>query len=153
RRLFVLALDTGAVTAVPDSDGARDPFFSPDGAWLGFWAAGKLRKTSVASPSAVPICDSPETIGASWGFAGVIVYASIDGKLYQLPDGGGTPRLVAASDSLVSESYRLPEILPSNDVVLATRVRNSLATTDMVAIPLRGGPPKTVLPGVGFARY
>ena len=62
----------GQLHAVPLVAGpASDPFFSPDGQWVGFFsiADGKLKKISVAGGSAVAICDTDSfaSRGASWG--------------------------------------------------------------------------------------
>lgn len=97
RRLFLRALDSAALTSVPESDGARDPFFSADSKWIGFWADGKLKKALLSNLSVTPICDTPVTLGASWGAHGTIVFSS-DRKLYRVPDSGGQPQLVAAPD-------------------------------------------------------
>ena len=44
QRLFVRRLDTFAISELAGSEGAYDPFFSPDGRWIGFWSHGEIRK-------------------------------------------------------------------------------------------------------------
>ena len=55
-----------------------DPFFSPDGQWVGFFSIAdrKLKKVPVAGGSAVPICDIDSSYprGASWGDDDYIVF-------------------------------------------------------------------------------
>jgi serine/threonine-protein kinase len=48
---------------------AADPFFSPDGRWIGFFAGGKLKKISVIAPrrslsasQAAPVCAAPPMV-------------------------------------------------------------------------------------------
>ena len=52
-----------------------DPFFSPDGQWIGFFSVADraMKKVSIAGGTAVTICDSPTnpSRGASWGDDGV----------------------------------------------------------------------------------
>src|SRR5712692_5778798 len=47
RRIYVRSLDQSQATALSDTENAGDPFFSPDGQWIGFFADGKLKKISV----------------------------------------------------------------------------------------------------------
>ncbi|MDX6560151.1 MAG: hypothetical protein QOF72_3200, partial [Blastocatellia bacterium] len=60
-------LAQSSVTELPGTEGARGPFFSPDGGWVGFEASGKLKKTPVEGGSPVVLCDSTNLLGASWG--------------------------------------------------------------------------------------
>ena len=41
------------------TDNGRDPFFSPDGQWIGFFADGKMKKISVQGGAPVVLCDAP----------------------------------------------------------------------------------------------
>jgi DNA-binding winged helix-turn-helix (wHTH) protein len=77
RKLFLRVLDSSVVTPIPESDGARTPFFSPDSRWLGFWSDGKLKKVLLSNLSIVSICDTLGTSGASWGTNGTIVGRSL----------------------------------------------------------------------------
>jgi Tol biopolymer transport system component/DNA-binding winged helix-turn-helix (wHTH) protein len=161
RRLFVRDLDSATVTRIPQSDGALDPFFSPDGRWLGFWSDGKLRKVSLTNLSVAAICDtwttertlgaSWGTNGASWGTDGTILFASV-GKLYRVQDSGGQPQPIPIADQDREWAYRAPEILPSGRVVLASRVRGTI-NREIVAMPAGGGPAKRVLSKGSWARY
>jgi len=49
-QLYVRALEQAQASPLPETDGAVDPFFSPDGDWVGFFAGGKLKK--LRSPAA-----------------------------------------------------------------------------------------------------
>src|ERR1700682_5699139 len=64
------------------------PFFSPDGAWIGFGAGGQLKKVSVEGGAAVVLCDAPGLLGASWGDDQQIVFTP-----------GGTTALVRVAAS------------------------------------------------------
>ena len=46
-RLFIRKLDQLQATSLEGTEVARNPFFSPDGRWIAFFAGGKLRKISV----------------------------------------------------------------------------------------------------------
>ena len=75
RRIYVRSLDQLQATALSGTENARDPFFSPDGQWIGFFADGKLKKISVQGGAAVTLCDAPDDRGGSWGDDGTIVFA------------------------------------------------------------------------------
>ena len=44
QQLFVRELSEFQARAIPGTEGATTPFFSPDGRWVGFWANGILRR-------------------------------------------------------------------------------------------------------------
>jgi len=43
-RLFTRRLDQPNATELAGTQGAYEPFFSPDGQWVAFFSAGKLQK-------------------------------------------------------------------------------------------------------------
>ena len=77
------------------TENGRDPFFSPDGKWVGFFADGKMKKISVHGSAPVVLCDAPYARGASWGDDGNIVAALIiNNSLSRVPSEGGKPQPV-----------------------------------------------------------
>ena len=54
-RLYVKRMDQPAPSLIPNTEGAEDPFFSPDGRWLGFFANGQLQKVALADGTLVRI--------------------------------------------------------------------------------------------------
>src|SRR5258707_15166873 len=73
RRIYVRSLDQLQATALPGTENARDPFFSPDSQWIGFFADSKLKKVSVQGGVAGTLCDAPPDRGGSWGEEGTIL--------------------------------------------------------------------------------
>ena len=121
QRLYIRRMDQVVPIAVQGTDGATNPFFSPDGQWVGFWAANKLQKVSVGGGLPLALCDSTAVRGASWGEDDMILFGvpTATGQgLSQVPAGGGTPEAVT---QLVTDrgdvSHRFPDILPDGDVV------------------------------------
>ncbi len=53
QQIYLRAMDSLQAKAVPGTEGAVSPFFSPDGQWVGFFADGKLKKVSVSGGAAV----------------------------------------------------------------------------------------------------
>jgi len=111
--LWIRDMDAAAARAVPGTDGATYPFWSPDGRTIGFFADGKLK--TIASGGGVPqvVTDAPDARGGAWG-DGVIVFApQLDGPLYRVPASGGQPSAVTSLDTSRQEgSHRLPSFLP-----------------------------------------
>jgi Tol biopolymer transport system component len=126
-RLYLRAMDSLEAKAIPDTEGAVDPFFSPDGRWLGFFADGKLKKISVSGGAALTIgntiSNSIVPRGASWGSQGMIAFAPTTADpLLQVSDVGGTPQLLTRVEK-GDTGYLWPEFLPGGKAVLfAARV-------------------------------
>jgi hypothetical protein len=54
-QLYIRRLEQLQATALPGTDAARNPFFSPDGQSIAFFAGGKLKKISVNGGDAVTV--------------------------------------------------------------------------------------------------
>ena len=65
--LFVRSLDSLNPTPIAGTDGAKQPFWSPDGTSIGFFAFGKLMRVAVAGGVPVVICDVPDGKGGAAG--------------------------------------------------------------------------------------
>ena len=114
-RLFVRALDRLEASAVPGTEGAKQPFWSPDSRSLGYFANGSLMKVALASGAPVRICDAPEARGGTWSRSGVIVFtpAMIDTALARVSAAGGQAEPATLLDVSQGEnSHRWPAFLP-----------------------------------------
>ena len=76
QQLYARRMDQLGVTPIPGTSGGSSPFFSPDGQWVGFGAAGELRKVPLTGGPAVTLCKAAALFGASWGSDGTIVFAT-----------------------------------------------------------------------------
>ena len=154
----------GQLHAVPLVAGeVSDPFFSPDGQWVGFFslADGKLKKVPVVGGSAVSICDIDVELlhsrGASWGEDQSIVfnaYAEAWTPLLRVAAGGGKPQPV----STLSEgevAHRWPQVLPTANAILFTAfgTQGGIDASNIVVQRLPTGPSKIVVRGAHYARY
>src|SRR5207249_2741625 len=84
---------------IPGTRGARSPFFSPDGQWVGFWQAHKVKKIALAGGDPVTICDSGLLFFPSWGSDDNIFFVRIPTEgIVSVPASGGAPRIVVAVD-------------------------------------------------------
>jgi len=122
RQLYLRALDQPQAQPLEGTRGATNPFFSPDGRWLGFWANGEMKKISTAGGPAIPLTKIAEPLGASWGSNDVIVYGdSESNELWRVAASGGTPHRLTQLNRREGEvSHRLPHVLPGSNAVLFT---------------------------------
>src|SRR5262249_49235130 len=118
-RLYFRPLDELTARAIPATDGASTPFFSPDGRWLAFYADGLLKKVSVAGGVPLTICDAPPIWSASWGQGDRIVFSSSLGSsgVWLVSANGGQPtQITAPKDDENQHGY--PQLLPDGMHVL-----------------------------------
>ncbi len=155
QQLYLRALDSLEARPIPGTDGAVNPFFSPDGQWLGFFVGQKLKKISVSGGVALTLGDATFPHGASWGSNGVIAFApSVGTSLKQVPDGGGTPQLLTRLKK-GEVNQRWPEFLPSGKAVLFTGApTNANWTNSEVAVQSVGtGERRNLIQGATQPRY
>ena len=114
-RLFVRSLDSLGATAVDGTDDAKQPFWSPDGSSLGFFALGKLMKVVVAGGVPVVICDAPDGRGGAWSSSGTIVFGPnliFAGLAKVSADGGPVEPATRLDRDRGENSHRWPVFLP-----------------------------------------
>jgi serine/threonine-protein kinase len=154
--LVTRRLDQPEPVELRGSDGAYAPFFSPDGQWVAFFAAGKLKKTPVDGGDAVILCDAPAGRGGTWGDDGNIIAALEAQKgLSIVPSAGGRVEpltTLAAGEN----SHRFPYLLPGAKTVLftsnATYSNFDEASISVLSLPERKS--KIVLERAGmYPRY
>jgi Tol biopolymer transport system component/predicted Ser/Thr protein kinase len=154
-QLYVRAMADVIPRALPGTDGAHAPFFSPDGQWVGFFADGKLKKAPLAGGTPTPIADAPAGSGGSWSASGEIVFAAGDTTgLSVVPDSGGTPRIVSTLDYQAGEdAHRWPQLLPGGRAVIFSVYAWSRETSYVAMVDLASGARRTVQANADYARY
>jgi len=113
-------LDQFVATPIPDSGGAREPFFSPDSQWVGFWAKGNLKKASLRGGNPVDLCEAcgvPDIWGATWSPAGDEIIFARARSLWRVPAKSGEATIVKQPEPGQS-GYGRPEFLPDGRAVL-----------------------------------
>jgi serine/threonine-protein kinase len=118
QQLYLRAMDSLEARPIPGTEGGINPFFSPDGQWLGFFAGGKLKKVAVNGGAALNLVDASQPHGASWGSQGIIAFGQRNSAaLVQVPDAGGTPQPLTRLEK-GEVSHRWPEFLPGSNALL-----------------------------------
>ena len=171
--LYVREIDQLQSRALPGTEGGVNPFFSPDGEWVGFFAgpgtsSAKLKKISIRGGSPIMLCDAPVPVGGSWGNDDVIFFGPSADRLKNMPSmnsgwslsrisaKGGSPQTVIVPDVKNAETrFAWPELLPGGKALLFSVAvgGNSFEESHIAVLSLdtgkiphrdRTGPPREV---------
>ena len=114
-QLYLRDLNSFETRAVPGSKGARQPFFSPDGKWVAFFAQSQLQKAEVAGGTPVRVVEAAYAFGGTWTEDNTIIYAaSLGSGLLQIPASGGTPTSISKPDGAANGyAHVWPQALPA----------------------------------------
>ncbi len=157
--LHVRRLGTGEVTHLAGTEGATQPFFSPDGCWIGFSVregrSSRLRKVPVEGGLAVDLAELLQSpMGVSWEPNGRILLGSWDGGVRWVPAEGGSPREITSADRAREAGHRLPSVLPGGQALVFTTIPNVLGVTARIeALSLVSGERRVVVEDGADGRY
>ena len=154
-RLLVRRLSSDTTTALPGTDGAYYPFFSPDGQWIGFFSGDELRRVSLAGGTPLTMRKVERPVGATWMSRDSILLMEGDGfRMRWVPvNGGGSDSTVA-----LNTQFGNPDVLPGNRwavgqlssgqlALLSLRDGRELAITRRGAAALDSVKPEDLLKG------
>ena len=141
---------------IPGTEEAVQPFFSPDGKWLGFFSHHKLMKVPTSGGRPVVVATATYPRGGEWLPDDTIVFCPFYyGGIERVPASGGTPIVVSKVDRAAGErTHRWPRSLPGGKVILYSVL--SGGTWDdaaVVAHDLGTGARKVIIKAGCDARY
>lgn len=111
--LWVHPLDGTSGRFLAGTEGAADPFWSPDSKTIGFVRGRKLQRVDLAGGAPLTICDADIQRGGAWLSDDRILIGSTTGGLLQVPSTGGTPSPLTTLDASRAETaHRWPHALP-----------------------------------------
>jgi serine/threonine protein kinase/dipeptidyl aminopeptidase/acylaminoacyl peptidase len=145
--------------AIPGTEGANTPFFSPDGKRVGFVVIGKgLQFVAVNGGPPIIVTDSSivGTSGESWGRDGFIYAdASVDGGLVRIEDKpGGVPKWFTALDTARGEiDHTQPDVLPNGKGVLFTVTVKGATAFAVAVADVASGRHRVIVNGAMYPRY
>jgi serine/threonine-protein kinase len=150
----LVATAVGGTVGASVASGARSPFFSPDGQYLGFYADTQLKKVSITGGAPVAVTVAQNPWGATWEADNTILYGQgPDGIFRVSADGGKGERIIAVK---AGESAHGPQLLPDGRTVLFTLATQSVGgwnKAKIVAHALDTGKQTVVIDGGTDARY
>ena len=156
RQIYVRHLDQLRAAPLAGTDGAINPFFSPDSQWIAFFADGKLKKIPAIGGGAVTICSAPNNRGGAWGEDDRIVFSPDReaAPLWQVSASGGEAKpLIALGEG--ESTQRWPQMLDRGKAVLFTGNDrpDGFEEANVVVQSLPNGPRKLLVRGAYFGRY
>ena len=153
--LSLRSLDQVAPVLVAGTDGsAREPFFSADGQWIGFYAGGQLWKVATSGGAPVSLGEANNPWGVSWDTDDMILYGQGSEGVWRVPGTGGTPEVVITVED--GDQAHSPQMLPGGEWVLFTLRPAGVSVWDAAQIVVQSlvtGERVVLIEGGRDARY
>jgi serine/threonine-protein kinase len=132
------------------------PFFSPDGEWLGYVTPAELKKVSTAGGAPITLCKVELSRGATWGADETIVFApSPRSGLMRVSSAGGEPQALTTLEE-TDISHRWPQWLPGGKSVLFTSIQDgadNFESANLEVVNVETGERKLLHRGGYHGRY
>jgi hypothetical protein len=110
--LYVRQLSSAPAQPLASTEGAYNPFWSPDSREIGFFAGGKLKKIAADGGPPEALCDALAGRGGAWSKNGVIVFApGVASPIFRASTTSGAPE-PASKLGPGENSHRWPYFLP-----------------------------------------
>jgi serine/threonine-protein kinase len=159
--LFIRSMDQLEGSKLASGEGVGSPyqpFFSPDGKWLGYVTSNELLKVPVSGGAALKLCDVERSRGASWGPDDTIIFTPTpNSPLFRVPAAGGEPEAITTLDAEAGEAtHRWPQVLPSGKAVVFTshtQAAGGFEAANIELLNLETGERKVIHRGGSYARY
>ncbi|HEV8384607.1 MAG TPA: protein kinase, partial [Candidatus Acidoferrales bacterium] len=159
-RIYSRSLSELNAELLTGTESGRNPFFSPDGKWMGYISTGSIRKVPATGGTPQIVCTHPaitsDSRGAAWGPEDRIIFAGTTGGLLEVSAQGGTAKELTKPEPKNGEiSHRLPQFLPDGQNVLFT-VETAGANFDsarIAVLSLKTGKWRTLIEGGTDPRY
>ncbi len=163
RLLYTRNLDQLEAQPIRGTDDAYNPFFSPDGEWIGFFTAagtpgGKLKKIAVRGGPPLTLADTSVPTGV-WTADDTIVFTRGGGaswELFRVPAAGGSAARLTKPDADQKEvRHAWPEELPGGRHLLfsVTTGAPSFDQSHIAVLSLDTGKYRTVVEQGHQAHY
>ncbi|NKB86632.1 MAG: hypothetical protein GKS06_00225 [Acidobacteria bacterium] len=116
-RLWARSFDSETALPVPSGQGAQNPFWSPDGSAMGFFALRQLRVASLDGRRDSQLAPTVGQRGGAWGSRDVILYApdAGDGLFRVSPQGGAATRVTTPDRARGEIGHWWPQFLPDGE--------------------------------------
>ena len=155
-RLYRRRLDEQTATAIPGTEGAWRPVFSPDSRSVGFTVGNELKRVPLDGGEVRTIAPSGDSLMgpsiADWTADDTILIEQETRGIYEVSANGGDVRQLTQTSPGVEPTHRYPQLLPQRRGLLYSAGRGPSAWGIAVQ-PLDGSPAKTVIESGSHARY
>jgi eukaryotic-like serine/threonine-protein kinase len=153
QEIYLRAMGSLDAKPITGTEGAANPFFSPDGQWMGFFAGNKLQKVSVNGGVALPLGDALVYFarGANWSNQGVIAFSPANTTaLVEVLDSGGAPQPLTRLEK-GELGHLWPEFLPDGKALLFAG--GSIANPEVAVHSIATGERRNLVQGGTNPRY
>ena len=116
QQIWVRAIDSPTIAPLAGTDGAADPFWSPDSQFIAFFADSRLKKIERAGGPVQTLCNALGALGGTWNQNGLILIGGL-AVPQTVSDAGGTATNLPGHT--ITETY--PSFLPDGRHYVATR--------------------------------
>ncbi len=112
--LWLRPLNSENAKALPGTEGAYYPFWSPDDKFVAYFIPNRLMKIDLSTGLSNEICPALDGRGGTWNQKGDIVFSPNSiGGLYLVSSNSGIPEEVVEPDTTIrDQSLRFPSFLP-----------------------------------------
>jgi Tol biopolymer transport system component len=153
--LWMKPLDSRVARALPGTEGAVLPFWSPDSGSVGFFVGADLKTIRLSTGSVQKVCTLPSGFAspAAWSSRGTIVAGSgWPPRLYSVPDSGGEPKDLTGDLTGLGLAEGFPQFLPDGQRMLFSVLSSRPEAGGLYEVSLDPpGKPRRVL--TEMARY
>ena len=120
--LYIRSLNSFTTKKLEGTENGLQPFFSPDGNWVGFNAAGKMKRVSIHGGGVDIIYNGIVARGACWIDDDTIIFSpSYVSGLLSLSISQNVTKVITSLDSTRKErTHRWPQALPDGEHILYT---------------------------------
>ncbi len=154
-QLYVRKLGSFESTLVAGTEGARSPFFSPNGEWLAFVSDDfKLKKVLLRGGSAVVVLDGP-FFGGAWEDDTIYYVKGFTSGIFSVPAGGGQPRQLTNPGSTPEDRAHLwPSAFPGNTgMIFTVWTGRTFNEARIEGLLFKSGQRKVLIEGATGGRY
>jgi serine/threonine protein kinase len=160
-RIYVRSFDSGSDVPLTGTEGARAPFFSPEGNQVGFFVRNVVMKVPVAGGEPTTMWQLPEaqyatrSNTATWMDDGAILCSAGGAGIWRVPVSGERARLVAGVDPTRGECYfgRATLVAGGPNVLLSVKGGGTLDPTPLVLVSLDTGTRRPLVPDGDAPHY
>jgi DNA-binding winged helix-turn-helix (wHTH) protein len=155
-QLFLRTVDRDEPRPLAGTEDAADPFFSPDGQWIGFFARGSLQKVRTSGGSPVVLSVVRAAAGATWSADDTITFGGVAGgglaRISARASEPGEPVVIATPAAGARElRFGWPDVLPNGRGVVFTAL--TIAGSNVLVLDSRSGALTTIATDAAFGRY
>jgi Tol biopolymer transport system component len=122
-QIWLRPMANPASAPIAGTEDGTFPFWSHDSRFIGFFAAGKLKKVEIATGHVSVLSDAPSGRGGTWSRDDVIVFAPSNQRgtrLMRVSSAGGQPAPVTGTNASADEAHVWPHFLPDGRHFLYT---------------------------------